>query len=1435
MHDRNNRRAVPHAAVRPRALAMALVAGLAVTGADVALAAPQDAELIAGDYRLVQRGNRTFIHAADGTILRFSSFDIALNEFVRFIQPNARARVLARVQSSDPTRINGTLLANGQVYLTNPAGVIFGGGSVVNVGTLFAAAGHISNQDFNRGRDRFTDLSGPVINHGRITASGVALLGNYAANHGSIRSGAGFAVITAGEEVLIGDQLGSLFVRVQEADAQDIARAAAFDTAAPHAPLAAGDEFALAAWSTGRVEAGTVHIEGAGGATAVSGVVRSVSEARGGTVRVLGDSITITDATIDASGSLGGGDIVVGGGPLGSGPYRKSTATTIDAESTITADAYRAGRGGSITVYSTGETDFRGTATATTAAKHAEGGVIEVSGNDLRLGGAFDLRNTRGDFGSLVLDPTRLEIVPGSGTNTSTPALNRIFESFLENNANGNIVLFADVAITALADNMGTGYTDGVLDIGAGRSLSLMTRNNADLGDVAGGIDLRAIPLLRVGGDLLIETGSSSFVGNAGAFTAAAAGIDLGVTEVGGTSVRVDASRTGSVQLREGLLAGNADVQLLALDNIGLGGSLTGRSATFDAGDRISSNTTGTISVDALLTLAADDTIVLTGDVNAGDIIANAGVQFINNAGLHADGDIRVDAGSFLDINGETTADRIFLNSSDFLRVLDSITVDRLADLTAAGNTVFAPNGSLSVTGGTARVDSGGLLVLLPAFPGLDAASVDASQRVNLNADAGVMAFAGTRIESGVDTLITTAGDAMLSGDIIAGRDVFAALSNAGTELLIDTTGSVTAGRDAILDANAGDRALVFGDVTADRNAFIESARLVDIASSVRGDTVTINAGGLVRLRNGSRLTSRFDDPATTPGGSVLPRTIVTAPTILLGDGFSGADRGFGEVVTIDGGASFRGNVGVDAFGLTLRNETGGTLEFFGNTFANIAQAFFTLESAQDARLVFDPADPASIPAVLLPFLFAGDIGVDGSGANAGFGRLQFRSTAMGAPQPLLSSIILAGFASPDGARSAQGLLDPSATGRDFRILADEFVMGEGQRLLAFGDLTLAGLAGAAASSMTLGDLNVVSAGGLDGNLTISSLALNIVSRPAGPLEDLDAEIMRAMGLDPALMIDEGTDWVISGTFNFTDAAPAASDDLRLATSTGSSGGASAIGGLPINQWDTAALTLDSALRSSGFAPIAGQLYPFDLSAVGFSPVDPEPPIDNTAPDALATVFAGDEGGTDLNGVELARGDAELLRSELALNPLATPDAAVYLTGSLHLDRAPAGVPEADDAPEATQTLTLIRVAGPRLEATLRALRDLTGRTTSEDPADEALLERRQQALKTAFERYPADQDPAAFRAWVARRGDRVSVDALAMLDSLQSTIDAVEKLGLTELEKGPALRTLAERRAAPAAPATDASRFYQALGFPAAIAQAPAATTPAQLTINLP
>ncbi|WP_428388964.1 filamentous hemagglutinin N-terminal domain-containing protein [Mucisphaera sp.] len=250
----------------PFAVAMAVAAGV---GGSEAVASPEVNQVVAGNVSVAQQGALTEITASNNSIINYNSFNIAVDETVRFVQPNAQARVFNRVVGPGASQIDGRLEGNGRVYLVNPNGIFFGSQAVVNVGELHAAAGRMTNQDFLNGVESFTALGGVVRNEGMIQADVVSLLGRRVENLGTIVAPQGTITMAAGDSVLI-TRLGSTVMAKIDASAVSAAQDAAvlnegtLEAQGGMVRMGAGDVFALAVRQNGVVKASEVVVEGEG-------------------------------------------------------------------------------------------------------------------------------------------------------------------------------------------------------------------------------------------------------------------------------------------------------------------------------------------------------------------------------------------------------------------------------------------------------------------------------------------------------------------------------------------------------------------------------------------------------------------------------------------------------------------------------------------------------------------------------------------------------------------------------------------------------------------------------------------------------------------------------------------------------------------------------------------------------------------------------------------------------------------------------------------------------------------------------------------------------------------------------------------------------------------------------------------------------------------
>lgn len=402
-----------------------------VFATSVLRAPPTGGTVVAGSATIATNQNTTTVTAGNNSVLSWGSFNVGSTEVVQFVQPGATARVLNWIGGSTPSQIDGSLLANGQVYLVNPAGVYFGQTAVVDVGQLYAIGGSLSKEDFLAGLNRFSGLTGDVRNDGSLQGSAVALVGRTVLNTGSIVAPDGFVALVAGEQVVLGRNGSSIFVDAGSTvsggappatTTPGVANSGTIDAGSGSIVLAAGDLYAVAITQDGSLTAHNVALQGQGGGDVlISGTINASATGAGetgGNIEITGNRVgLLASAQIDASGPAGGGTILVGGDLHGANPdVRDATATTVMPGATLNADATQAGNGGKIVVWSNDTTLYFGNLSARGGPLGGNGGFAEVSGKNLGFDGNANLASgPGGTAGTLLLDPDIVNI----GTDTT--------------------------------------------------------------------------------------------------------------------------------------------------------------------------------------------------------------------------------------------------------------------------------------------------------------------------------------------------------------------------------------------------------------------------------------------------------------------------------------------------------------------------------------------------------------------------------------------------------------------------------------------------------------------------------------------------------------------------------------------------------------------------------------------------------------------------------------------------------------------------------------------------------------------------------------------------------------------------------------------------------------------------------------------------------
>ncbi|MGD9555351.1 MAG: filamentous hemagglutinin N-terminal domain-containing protein, partial [Arcobacteraceae bacterium] len=172
---------------------ISLVVSALLGATTISFAAPSGGVVTSGSATISQNGTTTNINqSTQKATINWQKFSVASNETVNFNQPNVNSITLNRVIGNEKSIINGALNANGQVWILNSNGVLFGKNASINTAGLLATTAQLSDMDFNAGNYHFKNATAnSVINEGTITisdAGSVILASNEVRNQGTIKA-----------------------------------------------------------------------------------------------------------------------------------------------------------------------------------------------------------------------------------------------------------------------------------------------------------------------------------------------------------------------------------------------------------------------------------------------------------------------------------------------------------------------------------------------------------------------------------------------------------------------------------------------------------------------------------------------------------------------------------------------------------------------------------------------------------------------------------------------------------------------------------------------------------------------------------------------------------------------------------------------------------------------------------------------------------------------------------------------------------------------------------------------------------------------------------------------------------------------------------------------------------------------------------------------
>ena len=990
----------------------------------------------------------------------FQEFGLSNQEIAKFLSSPQVQNILGRVIGGNPSLIDGLLEvvgSNANLYLMNPAGIVFGTNAYLNVPGDFTATtatgiGFGNGNWFNAlGVNNYATLlgnpqefvfdleeSGTIINEGDLTVNpgqNLNFISGSFLNSGILGAGKiniatvegtnlvritpegyllSFEFIPPANGTIKATDLPGLltgapgyFLNEGEIVAQDVEIGGRTlinpgEITSYGGEITANLQYFVNSGAITADGAGSIDIQASERILHTAGGIISATEGGnvslhapnyiisgtldvfnslgiGGKIHILGDNPGLAGATLDASGELGGGEILIGGDfqGLGDVPTAKNTSVY---NTNIFADAIATGDGGKVILWADNQTYFSGSISARGGEFGGNGGFVEVSGKQGgNFAGLVDAGAVLGDPGTLLLDPKNITIADGGDTSWSL--VQTLLNPTPENADNfgfsvaidaGNIVVGTPFDST-VATSAGSAYlfdTSGSL---------LQTLNNPtpengdnfgfsvaiDAGNIVVGTPFDNTGASNAGSVYLFDTSGSLLqtlnnpTPEASDTFGNSVAIDAGNVVVGALGDNTGGSSAGSAYLFD-----SSGSLLQTLNNPTPEASDTfGRSVAVDAGNIVvgaSSDNTGATGAGSAYLFDTSGSLLQTfnnptpenGDtfgnsvaIDAGNIVV--GAPFDGTGATAAGSAYLFDtSGSLLQTLNNPTPEATDLFGISVAIDAGNIVVGADFDNTGASDAgsayVFDSSGSLLQTlnnptpeasdnfGNSVAID-GGNIVVGAEFDNTGASGAGAaylyspSPTVFSQSPGDDFTFDADFITNTTDT--GTAVVLQANNDITINEDILTSEGGAGGNITFQAGRSIFVNAD--IDTDGGNLTLSANDPSADLANRDVGAGTIDITSDIATDsgdlTVTLGAGGSsgITFNNTSDIsTSNFANITITEsaGGDI------NFNGILDGDGGNIDITASGGNVNVNGTASISSGQNFPGGDITINAPNGSIL-----------------------------------------------------------------------------------------------------------------------------------------------------------------------------------------------------------------------------------------------------------------------------------------------------------------------------------------------------------------------------------------------------------------------------------------------------------------------------------------------------------------------------
>ncbi len=737
-----------------------------------------------GNYQIQQHSHKA--------VIEYQDFSLAADEVLHINQPAADAALLNRVVGHRFSQIDGQIHANGEVFIVNQNGVIFGEGALLNVAGLTVSTLDLTADQFMAAELDFSlkGQAAAVENYGEINTGpgGLRVIAPVIINDGDIRLAEGGAQFAAGSAVLLQTHNSAIPLLVESDEYAGVIEQRGSLSVSKNSEQ--GVELVMLA-PDGKIElGGELNLDSQGDG------VRLELESR----------LLALDGYISMRAARQSGQARI----------YATEQLEIRSASQINADGIGLANGGSVVLYSEGRTWFADGAElyARGGELGGDGGFIEVSGlRQVIVDGWADASALAGEAGLFYIDPIDISIQAPNGSSVFNGSIGGPFNWDASGETGTSLIEAATIEAilgigTSVTINTASG-SGGVGDINirevididgasVGASLnfiadgSIAFDSGAGISDSNTATDEGVALNFTAGGNFTMA--NNSFIRNGSGDINITAGANVRVTEVATSSASsnamvvsagniivddfVDASEISAVNGRMVLSAANG---IGATDSIEIQASelvLTTTAGNVDLLARSSLDIAG-LSVVGQLDIHSENTLGFNSSVDidgagtqswnfsaATDINFNSGVGFTDSAPasserldylFDAGGDINMPFDSYLR-SGDGT---ITMNAGGSVRLSELATdssrddaininaLNQILDDLSDGTEVNARFGRINLQAGTG-IGSGFDLELHS-----DSLSLSSGADINVVSDSQIVLVG---LNTGADTSVIAAG-----------------------------------------------------------------------------------------------------------------------------------------------------------------------------------------------------------------------------------------------------------------------------------------------------------------------------------------------------------------------------------------------------------------------------------------------------------------------------------------------------------------------------------------------------------------------------------------------------------------------------------------------------------------------------------------------------